>query len=254
MYRSWENENCDEILAYYSIYPVPVAAALWCGVPPKEVDKYVKEATEVTPGVFQHPSVKCLEVKCRAIQKAIVAGVLPVSRENGQVVTEHVAPLRRHISRQHLKEWIAKEFPSSKPAFLFDEIERKTHTSINATSFQALQADLDASHSEIEKNKKLVKKLSNERDALYGENESLKAIIEKNNAPAPRSETTYLNIIGGLLYLMRSKSPGGQAHSIYESQASIISALLTYFPDKSGIATRTLEEKFADANQSIQST
>lgn len=254
MYRPWENENCDEILAYHSIYPVPVAAALWCGVPPKEVDKYLKEAIEMTPGIFRHSSIKCLEVKCRAIQNAIVAGLLPVSRENGQIVSEHVAPPRRHVSRQHLKEWISKEFPSNKPAFLFDEIERKTHASINANSFQALQADLDASRSEIEKTKELLRKLTNERDALHGENESLKAMVEKNNVPATRSETTYLNIIGGLIKLMLSKSPAGQAHSIYESQASIISALLAYYPDKPGIAARTLEEKFADSNQSLRSS
>lgn len=254
MHKPWEVENCDEIFAYHSIYPVPVAAALWCEIPPLEVDKYLKESFDVTPGVLQHPSIKCLEVKCRAIQNAIVAGVLPVSRENGQVVTEHVAPARRHVSRQHLKEWIAKEFPSSKPTFLFDEVERKTHSTINVESFQALQADLEASRSEIDRMRSRIKKITDERDGLIGENNSLKAMVEKNNALGTRSETTYLNIIGGILKLMLSRSPAGKPHSIFESQAAIISALLAHFPNTQGMSARTLEEKFASANQSIKST
>lgn len=254
MDRPWENENCADIQAHYSIYPIPVAAALWCGVPPNMVDKYLSAAIEVSPGVLRHPSVKCLEVKCRVMQNAIMDKTLPVSRENGQVVSDHVAPARRHVSRVHLKEWISKEFPANKPAFLFDDIERKTHTAINVDSFRSLQADRDAAHSEIEKLRTLNKKLTDERDALRGENDSLKSMVDKNNTPAARSETTYLNIIGGLLYLMLSKSPSGKAQSVYENQASIISALLAYFPNKPGIAHRTLEQKFADANQSLRTT
>ncbi len=254
MHRPWENENCAEIHAYYSIYPVPVAAALWCDVPPNEVDKYLSEAIEVSPGIFRHPSVKCLEVKCRVIQNAIIEQVLPVSRENGKVVTDHVAPARRHVSRKHLKEWISREFPAKKPAFLFDDIERKTHASINADSFHALQVDLDAARSENEKLRARVKKLTEERDLLYGENNSLKAMVEKNCTPDPRSETTLLNIVGTLLKLMLSSSPAGQAHSIFKSQAAIISALLAYFPNVPGISDRTLEQKFADANRSLAAT
>ncbi len=254
MNKPWENETCDDVMSYFSIYPVYYAAALWCGVPHDQVGKYIQESTMLQRGIYKHPKIQCLEVKCRAIHNAIDSGILQVSRENGRVSTDHVAPERRHVSRQDLKDWISKEFPSSKPAFLFDELERKTHTAINADSYRALQADRDAARSEIEKLRTLNKKLIDERDALRGENESLKSMVEKSNAPAARSETTYLNIIGGLLYLMLSKSPGGQAQSVYENQASIISALLACFPSKPGIAHRTLEQKFADAKQSLRST
>jgi FtsZ-binding cell division protein ZapB len=254
MDRPWENENCAEIHAYYSIYPVPVAAALWCEVPPKEVDKYLSAATEVAPGVFRHPSIKCLEVKCRAMQNAIIANTLPVSREDGRIVTDHVAPARRHVSRQHLKEWISKEFPSNKPAFLFDELERKSHSAINADTFRALQADRDALQTENEKLRALTKKLTDEKDALRGENESLKTIVQKNNTPDPRSEATLLNIIGCLLKLILSKSPNDQPYSSFKSQAAIISVLLAHFGNIPGISDRTLEQKFADANRSIAAT
>lgn len=67
----------------------------------------------------------------------------------------------------------------------------------------------------------------------------------------PRAELTYLNIIGGLLELMLGKTPSGKSQSAYEDQAAIISALLVHHKGKSGIAKRTLEEKFAAAKRSL---
>lgn len=252
MKNAWQEDNCTNIHSYFSLYPVAVAAALWCGVPMSSVDKYLKEAATENPAVFRHPQIKCLEIKCRAIHNAIDSGILPVSRENGRIITEHVAPGRRHVSRQNLKDWIAKEFPSNKPEFLFDEVERKSHSAINADSFRALQADRDAAQAEIKRMEAIISNLTKERDALLGENSSLKSIVERNNRPGERSETTYLNIIGGLLELMLKKSPLGKPTFI--SQAAIISALLAHYEHKPGIAARTLEEKFAAANQSLESS
>lgn len=184
MSKPWENERCDEFFGYYSIYPVPVAAALWCGIPPEEIERYLNESEQTSRGIYKHPKVNCLEVKCRAIHDAINSKILPVSRENGRVATDHVAPERRHVSRQNLKEWIEKQFPAQKPAFLFDEIERSTHTAINAESYRALQADRDALRVENEKLSTVITKVKSERDVLDGENRSLKA-----NLGQPRHES-----------------------------------------------------------------
>jgi hypothetical protein len=70
---------------------------------------------------------------------------------------------------------------------------------------------------------------------------------------APREETTYLNIIGGLLYLLRGKTPSGKSHSVLESEAAIINALLVEHTGKPGIAERTLQDKFAAAKRSLKS-
>lgn len=253
MGKPWEDENCDEIFGYFSMYPVGVAAALWCGIPPNEVHKYLEETHEVTPGIYKHPTVKCLEAKCRAMQMAINDGNLPASRENGIIVTDHIAPARRHVSRQHLKDWISKAFPNNKPNFLFDEVEQKTHTAINADSYLSLQADRDALRTEVERLNTLNSNIINERDSLRGENNSLRAIVNKGCTPDPRSETTYLNIISGLKNLLLSTSPAGRKHSIFESQAAIIDALIQYNPNVPGISETTLEQKFADANRSLAS-
>lgn len=206
MNKPWETENCDEMFGYSSIYKVHVAAALWCGIPHNLINQYLDESEVIAKGIYRHPKIKCLEVKCIAMHNAIDSGTLPVSRENGKVITDHIAPDRRHVSRQHLKDWISKEFPANKPEFLFDDIERKTHASINTDSFHALQADRDATHAENEKLRALTKKLTEERDASRGENESLKAMVHKQSIPDSRSETTFLNIIGCLLKLRSVKS------------------------------------------------
>jgi hypothetical protein len=125
---------------------------------------------------------------------------------------EHVAAERRHISRQHLKDWIAAQFPSDKPAFLFDDIERNTHTAINKDAYQALQAERDGLRARLEKAADEYRKLRSERDELV--------LSKKQNSlnrlkPAKdlglRAETTYLNIIGGMLALFMMKSPAGKA-------------------------------------------
>jgi len=79
-------------------------------------------------------------------------------------------------------------------------------------------------------------------------------MVEKMRQPNVRAETTYLNIIGGLLSLMLGKSPAGVAQSVFQNQAAIISALLAHHGDKPGIADSTLENKFAEANRSIRAS
>ena len=45
MKKPWENDSCEHVQSYYTLYPVPVAAALWCGIPTGEVDEHLKAAS-----------------------------------------------------------------------------------------------------------------------------------------------------------------------------------------------------------------
>lgn len=255
--KPWHNQNdCEHLRAYHAYYPVPVAAMLWCGVPPDDAQE---ELNQIFPhpnirGVFTHPFIPCFEVRCRILHDAIESGALPASRENGKVTDEHIAPERRHVSREHLRAWIVKEHPADKPAFLFDEIERKTHAAINVDAFRTLQADRDAARVELEKVKAREAKAIREMDAIRGERDSLRAMVEKMNTPGERAKTTYLNIIGAMLELMLGKSPAGKPQSVFDSQAMIISAVLGHYEGKPGISARTLEQKFAAAKRSLTGT
>lgn len=255
MKKPWENDSCDHVQSYYTVYPVPVAAALWCGIPPGEIQEHLDASTQVHRAVYRHPYIRCLEPRCRAMHEAIEKGALLVSRENGKSFdgsTEHVAHERRHVTRQNLKEWIAREFPSDKPAFLFDEIERKTHAAINADAFRALQADRDALKARIDKAEEWAKTIIAEKNALLGERDSLRAMVDKANAPGGRSEKTYLNIIGGLLALMLGKSPAGKPQSSFENQGAIISAMLGHYGHIKGMGDSNLEKIMADANKTLK--
>lgn len=66
-----------------------------------------------------------------------------------------------------------------------------------------------------------------------------------------REEVTYLNIIGGLLNLMLTTTPGGQKISQFTSQSAVIDALEIHYPGKQGLKRSTLEQKFSQAKRSI---
>jgi hypothetical protein len=158
------------------------------------------------------------------------------------------------IRHTDLKAWMLRHYPDQKPKFLFDEVERNTHANYNAATFTALQADRDAARAELVKAAKWANETLQKQSELQHQCDLLAAMVEKMNQPNARAETTYLNIIGGLLSLMLGKSPSGAAQSVYLNQAAIISALLAHHSDKPGIADSTLENKFAEANRSIRAS
>jgi len=258
MKRSWKSDNCATMKAHYAVYSVPQAAALWCGVPEDQVAEIVNEASQLSPtglgrSIWSHASVPCLEPRSRAIAEAIEDGSLPHGREDGQTVSDdHVAYERRHFFGRDLKAWMVKAFPNEKPAFLFDDIEQNSHTSISADAYRALKAEHDKLEKRLENAKSEFKILRDEKGAIESERDSLKAMTDKIGSPGERAESTYLNIIGAMLDLMLGKSPGGQAHSIFTSQSAVIQALLGHHEGKQGIAARTLEEKFAEAKRSLK--
>lgn len=251
MKKPWENDSCGAVQAYFTVYRVPIAAALWCGIAPEELEEHLAQCKEVVKGVLKHPYIRCLEPRCRAIHDAIASGALPCSRENGKVVTDHVAPERRHVSRQHLKDWIAAQFPSDKPAFLFDEIERDTHKSISADAYRTLQADRDALKVRIDNAKEEFRKLKADRDSIAQENAQFKQEMEGATAPGQRAETTYLNIIGSMVEAILGKSSAGRANSVFTSQSALIDYLIAHHEGKPGISRRNLEDKFAEGKRRL---
>lgn len=255
MKQPWESDDCADVRAYHTHYAIPVAAALWCGVPPDQVNTILSQCTQTARAIFAHPSVPCIEPRCRAMHEAIEAGALEYRRDGRQVGPgEHVAPERRTASREALKAWIARAFPASKPAFLFDEVERNTHPAINADTYRVLKAAHDAKVQALEQANERIRKLVDEKGQMELELLGLRVIVEKANAPGERAETTYLNIIGALLGLMLGGSPAGKPYSSFDSQAAVISALLGNYPGKTGLAARTLEEKFAEAKRSLSAS
>ena len=90
-----------------------------------------------------------------------------------------------------------KEFPNEKPAFLFDDIEQTSHTSINADSFRALQADRDALKTRIKNAEIVFKDLRDEKNKIEQELNALKLKIDKNPL-TPKERNSLLVVIGAL--------------------------------------------------------
>lgn len=261
MDRPWETDDCAAMKAHYAVYSIPEAAARWCGVPEDMLGEIVTEAVPLSSsgfgrGVWKHHAVPCLEARSRAIAEAIESGELPHGREDGETLApgDKAAAERRHILGRDLKVWLQKAHPNDRPAFLFDDIERSSHTAISAEAYRALKAEHDKLENRLQNARDEFKKLRGEKNAIESERNSLIAMVDKVAQPGERAESTYLNIIGAMLELMLSKSPGGQPYSTLTSQAAIISAMLAHHESKPGIAARTLEEKFAAAKRSLSST
>jgi hypothetical protein len=239
-------------MSYYAIYAVPQAAAMWCGVQADQVNQHLDEAEVVARGIYRHPRNKCLEPKCRAIQEAIVKKQLPCTRENGFELDpdEHVAPERRHVKRSELKEWISREFPSSKPAFLFDDIERTSHTAINADSYRALQADRDSLKARVERGRELYAELKESKKALEAEIASLEKALRNKQKPQQRSVNSYLHIIGAMRMILLGEVK--EIAPTFASQNQLIDTLALYFAGYEGLSIRNLGEKLREARESLR--
>lgn len=234
----------------------PVEAAIrWCNLIQHEGAILQSLGEDHIPKTGQFPQWPCLQANTEKILDAILHGEIPHGRDGKSVPAgEHVARPRLTVRHTDLREWMVRYHPGSKPAFLFDEIERSAHAAINADSFRALQADRDAARAELEHARRWGNAIVAERDALLGERDSLRAMVDKMAVPGERAEATYLNTIGAMLELVLGKTPAGKPQSVFETQAAIIDALLAHHADKPGISKTTLETKFAEARRRLNST
>ena len=176
MNETWKNDNCAAMKAHYAVYSVSKAAALWCGVEKDLVNEVLSEITQLSTtgfgrGVWVHANVPCLEPRSRAIAEAIQSGELPHGREDGVTVDSNdgVAAERRHILGKDLKSWMEMAFPNEKPEFLFDDVERNSHSEISLDAYQALLADRDTLKLRVDKAVTSFTELRNEKKIVENE-------------------------------------------------------------------------------------
>ena len=143
-----------------------------------------------------------------------------------------------------------KHEPGQKPPFLFDEIERSTHASINADSFRALQVELNKTNERLQNGIAAYKTLQNEKNDIAKERDSLRAQLDALlSAPdkelSARERNSLLRTIAGLVSLMLDTTDDGGQASVYKTQNEIIATLVDRFPTQDGISKATLENKIA---------
>ena len=260
MTKPWESDNCTAMRAHYAVYSIPQAAALWCGVPENQVEEIVREALQLSHtglgrSIWRHPAVPCLEPRSRAIAEAIESGALPHGREDGATVApgDHVAYERRRFFGRDLKVWMEKAFPNERPEFLFDDIERSTHTAISADAYRALKAEHDKLASRLENAIAEFKKLREQKESIEAERDSLKAMVDKLGVPGERAESTYQNIIAALLDCIAGNLPDVDKHPSFPSEARLIDAIDGHFRGYGGLSKSNLSRKFPEAKRALQS-
>lgn len=257
--KPWESDNCAAMRAHYAVYSIPQAAALWCGVPEDQVEEIVRVAVQLSPtgigrSIWRHPVVRCLEPRSRAIAEAIESGELPHGREDGATVAsgEHVAYERRHFFGRDLRKWMKKAFPNEKPAFLFDDIERSTHTAISTDAYRTLKAEHDKMVSRLDTAKTEYTKLREQKKSVEAERDSLKAMVDTLGVPGERAESTYQNIIAALLDCIAGDLPGVEKHPSFPSEAKLIEAIEKHFQGYGGLSKSNLSRKFPEAKRTLK--
>lgn len=202
------------------------------------------------------PSLNCPRWnECRLyaerIYDGILNGELPYGR-NGITLNDpkllHSADLTvRHVD---LKRWMNTNYPEHRPGFLFSRGERIAHPFITMETGQAILVERLALQAALEQARHQTQELQEQHDALLKQSTLL---ASKHSEISGRAETTYLNIIGGMLTLLLGHSPAGVPYSSFKTQEAIVTALLAHYGGAMGITERTLNGKFANARKNIRS-
>ncbi|MGD9729146.1 MAG: hypothetical protein AB7R40_23080 [Nitrospiraceae bacterium] len=152
----------------------------------------------------------------------------------------------RHVD---LRSWMADAYPD-RPAFLFEDMERH----LSRDSAYILMMDREALKIQLTEHVKAYETLQAEFQALSAAYKAGEAEDKKSKDVGERSESTYLNIIGGLLTLLLGKAPDGKPYSSFRSQDAIIDAVMGHYRGRDGISISTLCHKFAEANRHLASS
>jgi hypothetical protein len=228
----------------------PIEAAIrWCGLIEYEgnIMAVLEQSGLYIPAAGQFPEWPCLRANTEKIFDGLAHGEIAAGRDGCTVAPDdHVAAPRRTVRHNDLRKWMAKHYPDQKPEFLFDEIERSSHASINVDSFLALQADLTAVRADLARHEQSRMKIAKERDSLLGERDSLRAMIEKLSVntgnSSERQEKSNLHIIGALLQNVMDEK-------LFPSEESLRKHLAEKYQGYSGCAERTLAGRFAEAKK-----
>src|SRR3989344_3477655 len=215
-------------------YYRPIEAAIrWSGLMRFEQRILERLGQRPLPDPAEFPRWPMLRLNAERIFDAVAHGELAhgkagIVRAVKGLPIDDPALTIRHVD---LKTWMAHYYPGEKPEFLFDDVERALHPAISLDAVDALRT---------------------EHAVLAKTHAACVVEAERAHEPGPRSESTYLNIIGGLLTLLLGKSPAGTAYSSFRSMDAVVSALQAHHQGQPGLSERTLWAKLAQARRHLE--
>lgn len=242
-------KSCNALQKPY-YRPIEVAIR-WCGLIDYEAQilDELEHSGLYIPAAGQFPKWPCLRVNTEKIFDAMAHGEIPIGRDGCTVSPNvQVTPSKRTVRHTDLRVWMAKHYPDQKPEFLFDEVERSTHSSINAESYKVLQADRDALGRQLQAARESIEQLELGKYASAAKIKQYEERLKHLGSEIdPRSEKTYLNIIGALLEVLT----GTFKDECFSSETQLREFISEKFDGFRGVAARTLADKFALAKKAI---
>ena len=238
-------------------YYRPIEAAIrWCGLLRFEQRILQTLGPRAMPEPGEFPRWPLLHLYAERIFDALTHGELAGGRAG--IVLDGQRPelddpqlTVRHVD---LKAWMAHYYPGERPGFLFDDIERAVHPVVSVDTLNILLADREAAKVQLAELSQVHEALRIAHEALAKEQTARGDANDIAREPGLRSETTYLNIIGGLLTLLLGKSPSGTAYSSFHSMDAVVSALLAHHEGRPGLSERTLWSKLAQARRHLEAS
>ena len=206
---------------------------------------------------FLPPSLNCPRWnECRLYSERIYDGILngelPYG-QNGLTLNDPKILQAPDLTVRHvdLKRWMHTHYPEHRPRFLFSRGERMAHPFSSLETGQAILVERLALQAALEHARRQMRELQEQHDSLLKQSTVL--LASKQCEISERAETTYLNIIGGMLTLMLGQSPSGAPYSSFKTQEALVSALVAHYGGTMGITERTLNGKFANARKYVRS-
>lgn len=235
----------------------PIEAAIrWAGLLSSELRIQETLGQRAVPEPSDFPRWPMLRLFAERIFDALAHDELPCGKAG--LVQESQRPslddpelIVRHVD---LKAWMTHYYPGERPPFLFDGIERELHPAVSQTTLNVLLAEREAAKAQLAELSQLHETLRVAHDALAKNQASRVAKGQSACELGLRSESTYLNIIGGLLTLLLGQSPSGAAYSSFRSMDAVVSALLAHHEGRPGLSERTLWSKLAQARRHLKAS
>ncbi len=193
------NEGSCE-LSYKPFYHLAEAVIRWCGLLEHEAE--ILHAYLHAPHTFRsaYPQWPCLHLNLEKLFDAVMNNDLPYGSLGVAVKAGiHVPPEFLTVRHADLRAWMVRHYPDQKPPFLFDEIERSTHTTISTETFHILQAERDALRVQLNELQTSLQSMQEQHTATVTERDRLLRLVSDEKPLSERTQRGYSPVSG--LYL-----------------------------------------------------